>query len=377
MARFFLALLLLLPLATPVRAADSAVEMQLRYLEKDLERLEADITRLREEVKAAEKSAEKKVEDRVGDLSLILADGANKISVSSYLATWASVLITLSLFVVTAFTALRVPEQAKEAAREKAEEISNKAVERAEKEASRLAREAVINVKSEASKVAEKISQNWISDHAEPRIKKLENYALNQMKNNNNRIKPNIDKINSRIDSLIIEKEDDFTFKESKNIDNIIKEQDAVDYIQSLSPSDRTADQWRALTKHFIDQGSYEAALPLCDEWLKQPNQTSDDTALALMRRGYCLARLTPPQWEDALTAWEEVIKRFKDDPTPSLCERVTKAFFNKGLVFTLMKQPIDARATYEDYLRRFANASEPAIQEITTQVRTRLAALK
>ena len=141
MARLLLALLLLLPLATPVRAAESAVETQLRYLEKDfdrlreevkalpearrLERLEAEIAGLRAEIKAAEKSAEETVKEkleaqdkRIGDLSLILSEGANSIAASgnvisnsSNMITWLGAILTAVIFSIGLYVGVKVPKE--------------------------------------------------------------------------------------------------------------------------------------------------------------------------------------------------------------------------------------------------------------------------
>lgn len=426
MARILLLILLLLPLARPA-LPETPVDVRLQYIERDLDRLrqeigtrpemerlqrlEAEIAGVRAALKETEKAATDGVKEkldaqdkRIGDLSLVLADGANKISVSSYLATWASVLITLSLFIVTAFTALRVPEQAKEAAREKAEEISDRTVERAQKEASRLARES-------ADMEAARALEHWLKTKAEPALAAIISKAQEQLEKHQEIITSINQEFESRSLNSIEEK-----YPPTKNDSSSIKIENknkAIELIKLLTPTMRTAEQWRALIFSFINQKSFEAALSCAEEWLATPNQTTEQTALALRTKGVVLSRagrnleaisiydeviqrfdrdtlpalrkhvagaflnkgvvLSSKQPEDAISAFDEVIRRFDSDSDQTLREEAAWALLNKSYALISLKKHELARATCEDYLKRFANADEPAIQKITEYIRATL----
>lgn len=103
-----------------------------------------------------------------------------------------------------------------------------------------------------------------------------------------------------------------------------------------------------------------------------------ENVARALNSKASQLISLSPPQTESALATYDEVIQRFQDNPASILRVQVALAFRDKAILFERSNnQRGQAKSGYEDYLRRFANAPEPAIQAITVQVRSRLAALK
>ncbi len=351
MARFFLALLLLLPLATPVRAAESAVETQLRYLEKDLdrlreevkalpeahrlERLEAEIAGLREAIKAAEKSAKEAVKDeikdqdtRIADLSLLLADGANKISVSSYLATWASVLITLSLFVITAFMALRVPQQAKEAAREKAEEITEKSVIAAKDQATYIATK-ISTDKSERvlRELQESFNQRidmFFSEKIEPIINDIQSKAENQRNEINRLNSIEIERIRSTTKITSIN-------EESKIIQ--LREKYNVESILSIPEKNRTINNWHSLLSYFYEINDFAEMERHSENALK--NIENDDTSKALILNLQATSKEGLNKFDAAISIYNKIINEYKNETSENIVDEVSKSYINKGVAFS------------------------------------------
>jgi tetratricopeptide (TPR) repeat protein len=126
-----------------------------------------------------------------------------------------------------------------------------------------------------------------------------------------------------------------------------------------------------------------EAAIAIYDEIIRRFGTdptlfVRENVSRALNSKARRLLNLSPPQPESALATYDEVIRRFQDDPASMLRMQVALALRDKGILLeNSNNQKNQAQANYEDYLRRFANAPEPAIQEVTAQVRARLAALK
>jgi tetratricopeptide (TPR) repeat protein len=349
MARLLLALLLLLPLATPVRAADSALETQLHYLEKDLdrlreevkalpearrlERLEAETVGLRAEIKAAEKSAEEAVKEkleaqdkRIGDLSLVLAGGANKIAASSNAissasnaASWivgiGSILLTAGLFGVGLYSVIKVPEQ------------------------SRLAAEQIIKDYLRSTD-AKRDFHNSVEIMFGSDIAAIQSLL-------------------KRGDRLLSNPSNEPAPPPSAETEQALLK------VLAVPEEKRTTDQWRALIISRVEQKSYESALALVDRWLSLPDQTQEDTARALLLKGWALheaRRLT-----ESLVPWEELNQRFGTDPAPVLREQVAMALVNKGVVLAILTPERQAAVVtaYDDAIRFCGNDPSPALRNV------------
>jgi tetratricopeptide (TPR) repeat protein len=125
--------------------------------------------------------------------------------------------------------------------------------------------------------------------------------------------------------------------------------------------------------RHDLEINDYEEVIRRCST---DPRPSwRDPLAKAFYNKGFALGQLSPPRYEEQVAAYSEVISHFGMDT--NFRELVARALYFKGSTLETLNCLNDAVATYEDYLRRFADAPEPAIQEITAQVRSRLAALK
>jgi hypothetical protein len=91
---------------------------------------------------------------------------------------------------------------------------------------------------------------------------------------------------------------------------------------------------------------------------------------------GVALGSLDPPQYDARISTYNDVVHRFSNDRDPAIREQVAIALSNKGGTLAHLNRLTEARATYEEYIRRFADSDAPGIKEITKIVHARLAKL-
>ena len=87
-----------------------------------------------------------------------------------------------------------------------------------------------------------------------------------------------------------------------------------------------------------------------------------DQVATALIRKGGALCALKKPQ--EAIDAYEEVVQRFLGDREAVLRQQVAMALVNKGITLWEVNRPDSAIAAYEEVMRRFGDAPEVALRE-------------
>jgi tetratricopeptide (TPR) repeat protein len=84
--------------------------------------------------------------------------------------------------------------------------------------------------------------------------------------------------------------------------------------------------------------------------------------ARALLNKGVRLGALN--RSEDAIAAYDEVVRRFGDATEPEMRERVAKALRNRGVRLGALNRTEDAIAAYDEVLRRFGDATETALRD-------------
>jgi len=67
---------------------------------------------------------------------------------------------------------------------------------------------------------------------------------------------------------------------------------------------------------------------------------------------------------EDAIKAYNELVRRFGDDETPAVREKVATGMVNKGDVLVDLKREEDAIKAFDEVVRRFGNDEVPAVRE-------------
>ena len=68
--------------------------------------------------------------------------------------------------------------------------------------------------------------------------------------------------------------------------------------------------------------------------------------------------------FQRSVAAWDDVVVRYGNDPTPAIRERVAKALVNKGFRLGQLDRSVDAIAVYDDVVVRYGNDPTPAIRE-------------
>ena len=86
------------------------------------------------------------------------------------------------------------------------------------------------------------------------------------------------------------------------------------------------------------------------------------ERALALLKKGVaCWERY---QYEDALAALDELLRRFEETERPTLLVNVAKALVNKSAVLGVLNRPEEALAACDEVIRRFDDSDVPALLE-------------
>ena len=85
--------------------------------------------------------------------------------------------------------------------------------------------------------------------------------------------------------------------------------------------------------------------------------------AMTLHRKGDLLWELE--QIKDALAVYDEVVRRYGASKVPMLREAVAMALANKGAALHSLKRSEEALATYDEVVRRYGASEAPALREI------------
>ena len=110
-----------------------------------------------------------------------------------------------------------------------------------------------------------------------------------------------------------------------------------------------------------------EEALAAYDAVVKRFGQSSEPTlrarvAGALVKKGNSLGRLG--RSEEALAAYDAVVERFGESSEPALHEQIARALFNKGYSLGELGRSEEALAVYDVVVERFGESPEPTLRE-------------
>jgi tetratricopeptide (TPR) repeat protein len=82
----------------------------------------------------------------------------------------------------------------------------------------------------------------------------------------------------------------------------------------------------------------------------------------ALFRKGLLLGTLNQPR--DAITAYDELVKRYDESPQPAEQEYVAWGIFNKGVAFGTLGESEAALAAYDEDWKRFGESGDAKLKE-------------
>ena len=113
--------------------------------------------------------------------------------------------------------------------------------------------------------------------------------------------------------------------------------------------------------------GRTEEALAAYDEILRRFGESDapalrEQVATALFNKGVWFDALD--QMQEALVAYDEVLRRFGESDAPALREQVAMALLNKGGTLASLDRPEEELAAYDEVLRRFGESDAPALRE-------------
>jgi tetratricopeptide (TPR) repeat protein len=120
-------------------------------------------------------------------------------------------------------------------------------------------------------------------------------------------------------------------------------------------------EDWDTRAFAAVSAGKLEDAAYFWQKAAGIPNAGATNVAKALFNKGVAQGQLSQP--EAAIATFDELLRRFADAPEPALREQVARTLVNKGVTQRQLNQPEAAMATYDELLHHFADAPEPALR--------------
>ncbi len=147
---------------------------------------------------------------------------------------------------------------------------------------------------------------------------------------------------------------------EQQEAQQVLKER--AEELKNSGESSRSFDDWNTLAHAAYAAGKLEDAVYFWHKAAEVPHAGAVKVATVLVNPGLAQGQLN--QSEAAITTYNEVVRRFGEASEPALRERVAKALVNKGITQGKLGHSEAEIATYDDVVRRFGEASEPALLE-------------
>ncbi len=113
--------------------------------------------------------------------------------------------------------------------------------------------------------------------------------------------------------------------------------------------------------------GRWEEAIAAYDELVRRtggsPLLGLRETAVrALFNKGASLAG--HQRFEEAIAVYDELVNRYSDATESSLREAVAKALINKGIALAELDRPVEALSALDEVVARWDNSRDPVLQE-------------
>jgi tetratricopeptide (TPR) repeat protein len=145
---------------------------------------------------------------------------------------------------------------------------------------------------------------------------------------------------------------------------------DVLDELRALEVQSKldavVLDKWVELAEELIRLDGAAQALKSLESLARltseDPLTGQASIARILLIRGRALARLD--RHDDAIDAFDELIRRFGDRPDLPLAEQVARALFYKGVSLGALARSLEAVEVYDDLLRRFDDRPELSFAE-------------
>ncbi len=113
--------------------------------------------------------------------------------------------------------------------------------------------------------------------------------------------------------------------------------------------------------------GRWEEAIAAYDELVRRTGGSSllglrENAVRALFNKGASLAE--HQRFEEAIAVYDELVSRYSDATESSLREAVAKALINKGIVLAELDRPVEALSALDEVVTRWDNSRDPILQE-------------
>ena len=133
----------------------------------------------------------------------------------------------------------------------------------------------------------------------------------------------------------------------------------------STRADERAASALFKTARKFQDRA--EEAVAAYDELVRRFGESEISAVLewvakGLVNKGAALDKLNRPR--EALECCDEVVRRFGDSHTPAGLELVASALVNKGIYLGALNRPRDALEACDEVIRRFGESDIPAVRE-------------
>src|SRR5205814_2321370 len=66
---------------------------------------------------------------------------------------------------------------------------------------------------------------------------------------------------------------------------------------------------------------------------------------------------------QEAITVYDEVVKRYGESTEPALRELVAQALINKGITLSVLNRSEEAITVYDEVVKRYGESTEPALR--------------
>ncbi|MBT3067285.1 hypothetical protein [Rhodoferax sp. U11-2br] len=132
--------------------------------------------------------------------------------------------------------------------------------------------------------------------------------------------------------------------------------------LKNINEDSYSFDDWNTRAFAAYSAGKLDDAAYFWAKASNVPNAGATNVAQVLFNRGISQAKLN--QHEAEIATYDEVLRRFDEATEPALIEQVARALVNKGTAQGHLNQYEAAIATYDEVLRRFGEATEPALRE-------------
>lgn len=122
-------------------------------------------------------------------------------------------------------------------------------------------------------------------------------------------------------------------------------------------------DDWNTRAFAAYKEGKIEDAAFYWGKAADVPAAGATNSAQSMYNKGLMLGQLN--RNEEAISTYEELISKYRDEPESSLREHVASAMFNKGNAFSQLDQIEQEKAAYSALISKFNDEQNPIVFEL------------